>query len=433
MTSDNNELGKRGIAVAGKQAAGALPRDGGVELPAPFELLRPLGSGAMARVFLARNRSLKRLVAIKVLRPELSADVTSRQRFEREAQAAARLSHEAVTTVYSTGRLADGTPFIEMEFIDGDNLAELLRSRGPFGVERARHMLVQLASALSAAHRENIVHRDVKPANVLVDARSGRACLTDFGVAAILGSGSEVVTRLTRDGERFGDPRYMSPEQLRGEEITGQSDIYSLGIVGYELLTGQGPFDGSEVSNMPAAHLRRPPTPITNLRADVPDWLSDLLRRCLAKRPAHRPRAGDLARLLERGAETAGEPPVQAAGGPLQSFLAELTQRKVYRSAAAYAAVAFVVLQAADLLLPALPNSEELYRLAVVLCLAGFPVVVALAWLFDWRDGRFVRTDSEALELARSASPAQRLAYKVVGLGISIALAVSVAAWLLAP
>lgn len=386
----------------------------------------------MADVYLARNRSLKRLAAIKVLRPELAVDDASRQRFEREAQATARLSHEAITTVYSTGRLASGTPYIEMEYVDGNNLAEVLRSRGPFGVDEARRLLTQLASALSAAHRRNIVHRDVKPANVLIDARSDRASLTDFGVAAILSSGSESVTRLTRDGERFGDPRYMSPEQLRGDEVTGQSDIYSLGIVGYELLTGQGPFDGAEVGNMPAAHLRRPPPPLANLRPDIPEWLSALLQRCLAKRPEHRPRAKDLARLLERGAESGGDAAASAPAGPLQSFLEELKQRKVYRSAVAYGAVAFLVLQAADLLLPALPNSDELYRLTVILCLAGFPVIVALAWLFDWRDGRFVRTAPEALELGRPASRAQRLVFKVLGLGISIALAVSIAAWLLA-
>lgn len=430
MTSDTPDKRDEFSAAAAAENLRA-DRTDSVQLPAHLEMIRLLGAGSMARVYLARNRTLKRLEAIKVLRPELAADTTARQRFEREAQAAARLSHEGVTTVYSVGRLANGAPFIEMEYVDGRNLADVIRSRRSFSVDEARDLLAQIAAALAAAHEQNVVHRDVKPANVLIDNQTERACLTDFGVAAILASGSEAVTRLTRVDERFGDPRYMSPEQLRGEELTGQTDVYSLGIIGYEMLTGQGPFDDPEIGNMAGAHLRRPPPSVADRRAEVPAALADLLQRCLSKRPEHRPRAKDLAAQL--AGEIATDHASGDAGPPgaLQEFLGELRRRKVYRTAAAYGALVFLVLQAADLLLPALPDSELLYRYTVIVCLAGFPVAVALSWLFDWRQGRIVRADDETSPLARTATRAQRLVLKVVGLGLSIAVAVSIAIWLL--
>jgi len=201
--------------------------------------------------------------------------------------------------VYSTGRLGDGRPYIEMEYVDGVNLEELLRGRGPYDVADACLLLARVASALGAAHAQNIVHRDVKPANILVENPGGEATLTDFGVAAILQTGDSALTRLTRQDERLGDPRYMSPEQLRGEPLTGQSDIYSLGIVAYELLTGKGPFDDAEVSDMASAHIRKPPPDLSARHSEIPPWLSDLLKRCLAKKPEHRPRATDLAERLQ--------------------------------------------------------------------------------------------------------------------------------------
>lgn len=397
-------------------------------LPDNLELVRPLGHGGMAEVCLARDRTLKRLVAVKTLLPEIAADPTSRMRFEREAQAAARLSHASVTTVYSVGRLDDDEPYIEMEYIDGDNLADILKARGHFAIDEVRAILIQLSSALAAAHSENIVHRDVKPANVLVEDRTRRACLTDFGVAAILETGNEAVTRLTRENERFGDPRYRSPEQLRGEPLTGQSDVYSLGIIGYELLTGQGPFDSAEIRDMASAHLRRPPPDLTLMRPDVPSAMADLLHRCLSKRPEHRPRAHDVAEQLQHPTADASLNDTDPTG-PVMSFLRELKQRRVYQTAVAYAAATFIVLQVADLLLPALPDSDMLYRYTVIVCLAGFPLAVVLAWIFDIRQGRLVRADEGVL--AKGSSPTQRTLLKVIGLAISVGLATAIAAWLL--
>jgi serine/threonine protein kinase len=399
------------------------------ELPENLEVIRMVGQGSMATVFLARDTVLKRLVAIKLLRRELSIDPTCRRRFEREAQAAARLSHDCVTAVYSVGQLESDDPYIVMEYVDGNNLADILNAHGPFSIDETISLLVQISSGLAAAHEHNIIHRDVKPANVLIDNKTGQATLTDFGVAAILETGSEALTRLTRIDERFGDPRYMSPEQLRGETLTGQSDIYGLGIIGYELLTGKGPFDDPEIGNIVNAQLRRPPPELNQLRVDVPQTLSDTLKRCLAKSPEHRPRAQDLPRLLQDPIDlSVGEGP----SGPVSEFLQELKQRNVYRAAVAYAAVSFLILQVADLVLPALTDSDTLYQVTVITCLAGFPPAIVLAWIFDLRNGRLIRTEDDDSALSRSATPFQRLLLKLMGLGLSITLVVLIARWLLA-
>ena len=408
------------------------------DLPSNLESVRMLGQGSMARVFLARNTSLKRLVAIKVLREELVADPISRKRFVREAQAAAQISHPSVTSVYSVGNLGNDFPYIEMEYIEGKNLAEILRSHGRLGISAARNLLAQLASALAAAHDNRVIHRDVKPANVLVAHDSDSVFLTDFGVAGILESGSAAVTRLTREGDRIGDPTYMSPEQLRGEVVTEQTDIYSLGILGYEVLTLHGPFDNLEVTDISAAHFRRTPLDLHVARTDIPIDLSDLLKQCLAKKPQHRPRAKDLVNLFG-GANSVGTngemPTVADATSPnlLVSFLRELQKRNVYRVAVAYAAITFVALQAADLVLPPFGAPPWAFKLLVVASLSGFPIAVALAWLFDLRQGRLLRTDGTSGSFSRTTSWVQRLLLQALGLSLSIVIAVAMAWWLLAP
>ena len=314
-----------------------------------------------------------------------------------------------------------------MEYVDGKNLADILKARGPFSIDEATGLLVQISSALAAAHEQNIVHRDVKPANVLIDNGTGRATLADFGVAAILATGTETMTRLTRADERLGDPRYMSPEQLRGETLTGQSDIYSLGIIGYELLTGKGPFDDPEIGNMASAHLRCPPPDLTKIRTDVPSALADTLKRCLAKSPERRPRAKELPRLMQNPLDLSAS---EAPASPVLGFLRELKKRKVYRAAVAYAAVTFLIMQVADLVLPAFTESDTPYRIMVITCLAGFPLAIVLAWIFDLRDGRLIRTEFDEGAVSSSATPLQRSILKLVGLGMSITLVVLIARWL---
>ena len=403
----------------------------GVSLPPNLEFIRMLGKGSMAHVFLARDNALKRLVAVKVLQKKLAVDPIGRKRFVREAQAAARISHPCVISVYAVGALSNDVPYIETEYIEGNNLADMLRSQGRLDVLVTRKLLLQLSSALAAAHDNRIIHRDVKPANVLIETYSQRVFLADFGVAGILETGSEAVTRLTREGERFGDPTYMSPEQLRGEVLTVQTDVYSLGILGYEMLTLHGPFGNSEVTDVTGAHLRRPPLDLHVLHPEIPINLSDALKRCLSKKPEHRPRAKDLADLFE-GVDS-DSPKSGEAPNVVVSFLHELEKRRVYRAAAAYGAITFILLQVADLVLPGLDAPEWVFKFCVVASLSGFPIAVALAWIFDIRQGRFMRTDNMTGSFARRTSPLQRLILQVLGLGLSVAIAAAIAWWLLVP
>lgn len=403
----------------------------GANLPTEYSFIRMLGKGSMAHVFLARNVELKRLVAIKVLRRELANDPIGRKRFVREAQAAARINHPSVTSVYTVGTLANDVPFIEMQFIEGSNLAELLRSQGRFEVSAARALLAQIAAALAAAHDCRVIHRDVKPANVLVETKTDQAFLTDFGVAGILESGTEEVTRLTREDDRLGDPTYMSPEQLRGEILTPQTDIYSLGVLACKILTTHGPFGDSEITDMAGAHIRRAPVNLHETYSDIPRELGDVLQRCLAKKPEHRPNAGVLAKIFDGTGKLHSDEEEQIRGA-LAGFLYELEKRKVYRAAVAYAAITFVVLQAADLVLPTLDVAAWVYRSIVIASLAGFPVTLALAWVFDLRQGRLMRTEDVDASFAQRVSPKQHLLLQALGLVLSVAISATVAWWLLA-
>ena len=199
------------------------------ELDSEFDILRLLGEGSVAQVYLARERALQRLVAIKLMKSELAEDETARKRFERESRSAAKIHHHNVATVHRVGSLEDETPFIIMEYIEGRNLADLLQAEGVMTIEQACHTLSQVALALAAAHENGIVHRDVRPDNVVGEEDSDRVVLTDFGIAGILETGNETITRLTQQGLLLGDPRYMSPEQLLGESITDESDVLQPG------------------------------------------------------------------------------------------------------------------------------------------------------------------------------------------------------------
>ena len=277
-------------------------------LPADLEYLRPLG-GKMGRVYLAREPELERLVAVKVLRPELSADETARLRFEREARSAASLMHAHVVPVYRFGWLPDGSPYLVMAYVRGRTLTDLLKAQGPMREAEALGLIGGLASALAAAHRKGIVHRDVRPDNVLVEEDSGSARLSNFGLARILEAGTSKSPQLTRTGQVLGEPHYAAPEQLRGEKVTEQADIYSLGILAYEVLTGEGPYRAETNAAWITAHLNADPIPISQLRTGVSPALETLLLRCLAPKPSHRPRAEGVVRTIDS---------VRVAGGDEQ-------------------------------------------------------------------------------------------------------------------
>ena len=220
-----------------------------------FEVKQRLGRGSMATVYLVREKELGRLVAVKVLLPERARDETARRRFEREAKAAASLSHPNVVQVFRFGRLPDETPYLVMRFVKGRTMEDRLAAEGRLASELAQEVLLGIVSALAAAHAQGIVHRDVRPANVLWDEERKHALLADFGIAALLVTSGEDVTRLTQTGQMLGDPRYLSPEQLLDKDLTELADMYALGVLGYELYTGEGPYEAKTNIQWITAHL----------------------------------------------------------------------------------------------------------------------------------------------------------------------------------
>jgi serine/threonine protein kinase len=384
-----------------------------------LELIRPLGSGATAQVYLAREPALQRLVAVKALRPEVAADSVARQRFEREAQSAARIRHPNITAIYRVGRAPDERPFLVMEYVEGRTLADILASGTGFDEPAARALLSSIASALAAAHEQGIIHRDVRPGNVLVENRTGRAVLGDFGIAALLDSGSAAAVRLTAAGMVLGDARYHSPERLLGEAAMEQSDVYAFGLLAFEVLAGRGPFEARSDAEMVAAHLDRPPADLRTFRAEVSPGLARLVARCLAKDPKQRPLATEIVAQLE------GAPSGSAAAeaGSVGQFLAELRRRNVYQVMAAYSALAIAVLGISQGVFEAFELSRATYRLVVGATLAGFPVALALAWVYDIRAGAIERTRP-----ARGTPRTRALAWG--GLTASLLVAAAVG-WLL--
>jgi serine/threonine protein kinase len=264
-----------------------------------IQLLRPLGAGAMGLVFLARDPLLKRLVAIKVLAPHLSGDAVAHARFIRESEASAALMHPNIAGIYLVGELPQSrTPYYVMQFIDGQSLAEVIADGAAFSDTRAKRLVGEIASALEAAHAHGVVHRDVKPANIIVERETDRPVVLDFGISAVLtreeAPGSP---KLTAVGTYLGTPTYMSPEQATGEPVTGQSDVYGLGLIAFELLTGHPPFDGVPMVVM-AAHVERHPPSLHTERPGIDPHLAELVDRCLKKNPAERPTAADVAHSL---------------------------------------------------------------------------------------------------------------------------------------
>jgi serine/threonine protein kinase len=272
-----------------------------------FEVIKVVGKGTQAEVYLARESSLDRLVAVKVLLSGSAGDDVAMARFEREAKAAASLNHPNVASVFRYGFLPNGIPFLVLQYVRGRTLEERVSAEGPLPLAEARRILRDLAGALASAHEQGFVHRDVKPGNVMCDLETRRTLLTDFGVAGIIPTGKEQGPRLTQAGELLGDLKHLSPEQITGEDATDASDIYALGILGYEILTGQGPYPNVPAAGLVAAHLRAPPRPLSTLLEVSDPELEALLERCLSKDPGKRPSANFVAEVL--GAKPGGKPP----------------------------------------------------------------------------------------------------------------------------
>src|SRR5689334_15235338 len=257
----------------------------------------------MSRVFVAEDKALERPVVIKVLHPELAAGVNV-DRFKREVQLLARLQHPHIVPILSAGE-ADGLPYYVMPFVRGESLRARL-DHGPMAPSEAAGLLADVAKALAAAHAEGVVHRDIKPDNILVSG--GAAVVADFGIAKALSSArlKEDAGTLTSLGTSLGTPAYMAPEQVAGDpNVDARADLYSLGCVAYEALTGASPFAGKTPQQMLAAQVIETPAPIATRRDGIPPALAGVVMKCLEKEPANRPQsAAELAALLDTSSAT---------------------------------------------------------------------------------------------------------------------------------
>ncbi len=274
-----------------------------------YSIEHELGRGGMGIVFLARDVALERPVAIKLLPPHFAADERMRTRFVREAKTAARLSHPNIVPIHSVEE-HDEVVFFVMGFVDGDTLAARVRRAGPLSASDGSRLIQELAWALAYAHTAGVIHRDVKPDNVLIERATGRAMLTDFGIARVTDGASA-----TALGEIVGTPQFVSPEQASGTGVDGRSDLYSLGVTAFFALTGRLPFEAPTAVGLIGMHLTQPAPPIATVRHSLPPRLCAAVDRCLAKEPAQRFSTGEqLAEAIAdaRGAEVQIAPAVRA-------------------------------------------------------------------------------------------------------------------------
>ena len=252
-----------------------------------YELDGIVGRGGMAEVFRARDIRLDRIVAVKTLREDLARDATFQARFRREAQSAASLNHPSIVAVYDTGEDNEGpshVPYIVMEYVDGRTLRDLLRDDRRLLPERALEITDGVLRALDYSHRNGIVHRDIKPGNVML-TRTGEVKVMDFGIARAV---SDAQATMTQTAQVIGTAQYLSPEQARGERVDARSDLYSTGCLLYELLTGRPPFLGDSPVAIAYQHVRENPVPPSQLDPDIPAWADSIVLRAMAKDPADR-------------------------------------------------------------------------------------------------------------------------------------------------
>jgi len=250
-----------------------------------YALERELGRGGMAVVYLARDVRLDRPVAIKLLPPDLAAHDKLRARFMREARTAARLSHPHIVPIHAVDEVR-GYVFYVMSYVDGETLAERVANRGPLPPREASRLLQEVAGALAAAHGQGVVHRDVKPGNILLERATGRATVTDFGIARLADGGGGAGE--TAVGELLGTPEYMSPEQAAGEAVDARSDVYSLGVVAYYMVSGQLPFTAPTTQAVLAKQLTQVPPPMASVAPGIPPSLANAIDTCLIKEPSRR-------------------------------------------------------------------------------------------------------------------------------------------------
>src|SRR5690242_15118113 len=263
-----------------------------------FRIECEIGTGGMGTVYLATHLGLERPVAVKIIRREFAGDADVADRFLREARTMAKLHHPNAAMIFDAGNLPDGRHFIVMEFVEGETLSQSLAREGRFSAAHAVHIATQICDVLEEAHRLGIIHRDLKPSNILLGKRG--VCVLDFGVAKVLASSAESTAThaSTGSGQIVGTPRYMSPEQCLGQRVGARSDLYSLGILLYEMLAGRPPFVDPLQSALLVKQATAPAPPLPRLRQDIPRPLALAVHTLLAKRPEDRPRTAALAKML---------------------------------------------------------------------------------------------------------------------------------------
>ncbi len=321
-----------------------MPLVSGTKL-GPYEIQSPLGAGGMGEVYLARDTRLERTVAIKILPAQVSNDPVRKQRFEREAKTISSLNHPNICTLHDIGS-QDGVDYLVMECVEGETLAKRLE-KGPLPLEQVLKYGAQVADALDKAHRAGIVHRDLKPGNIMLTASGAK--LLDFGLAkpaaplmsgATLTAAATQTTPMTQEGMVVGTFQYMSPEQVEGKELDGRSDIFSLGAVLYEMVTGKKAFEGKSQLSVASAILEKEPAPISSIKPMTPPALDHAIRRCLAKDPDDRwQSARDLALELKSISTTDSAP----SSGALSALSRSRNRRELLAWAMAFAALLALV------------------------------------------------------------------------------------------
>jgi eukaryotic-like serine/threonine-protein kinase len=249
-----------------------------------FQLVRRLGQGGMGQVYLARQLSLKRQVAVKILRTDLAANMTALQRFQAEAEAVAQITHPNIVQVYAINQ-ADDLHYMALEYVEGRNLRDYLSRKGPPDAAIAINIMRQIAAALQRAHELGFVHRDIKPENILL-TRKGEVKVADFGLSRCFAG--EQPLNITQSGVTMGTPLYMSPEQVQGQTVDPRSDIYSFGVTCYHMLAGEPPFKGQAPFEVALQHVQSTPVPLADVRPDLPPELCAIIARMMAKKPDDR-------------------------------------------------------------------------------------------------------------------------------------------------
>jgi serine/threonine-protein kinase len=289
---------------AAAKAADAPAQDFTGRTLGDFRLLRKVGQGGMGQVYLAEQVSLKRKVALKILRPELAANKDSLTRFKAEAEAVAKATHANIVQVYAFGE-SNGIAYMALEFVEGRNLKEYLAKKGPPDLFICMSIMRQVAAALQRAGELGITHRDIKPENILL-TRKGEVKVADFGLARCL-EGDQPVLSLTQSGITMGTPLYMSPEQVEGRPLDPRSDIYSFGATCYHMLVGQPPYQGATPYSVAYQHVKGTPPPLSKVRPDLPEGLCGIVQKMMEKDPDQRYQTGrDLLRDMVRLRESLG-------------------------------------------------------------------------------------------------------------------------------